>query len=69
MVCQGVGNNFFDKFFRILLVVVIIYFTCYSFHSCSMMVEGSKLKDEDSIVYDMLIFGRKVDGKFEKIQS
>ena len=35
------------KFLRILLVVVLIYFTCYSLHSCSMMVEGSKLKDED----------------------
>lgn len=35
------------KFLRIFLVVVLIYFTCYSFHSCSMMIEGSKITEED----------------------
>ena len=35
------------KFLRIVLVLVLFYFTCYSFHSCSMMVEGSKITEED----------------------
>lgn len=52
------------KFLRILLVVVLFYFTCYSFHSCSMMVEGSKLKDED---IECLIGREYVDSKEELV--